>query len=51
MGEDQNLGAIFYSIDGSTGEMKPLGEGQPIEIPKLASGGLEKEKYLDFAEL
>ena len=51
MGEDQKLGAIFYSIDGSTGEMKPLGEGQPIEIPKLASGGLEKEKYIDIAEL
>lgn len=51
MGEDQKIDAIFYSIDGSTGEMKPLGEGQPIEIPKLTSGGLEKEKYIDLAEL
>lgn len=51
MGENQKPNVMFYSIDGSTGEMKPLGEGQPIEIPKLTSGGLEKEKYIDLAEV
>lgn len=51
MGEDQKTGAIFYSIDGSTGEMKPLGEGRLVEMPKFANGELEEEKYMDLAKL
>lgn len=51
MGEDQKLDAIFYSIDGATGEMKPLGQGQLVEMPKFANGELEEEKYMDLAKL
>lgn len=49
MGEDDHkLNGIFYAINGSTGEMKPLGE--TIEIPKLAPGGIIDET-MQFEEL
>lgn len=50
MGEDDHkLNGIFYAINGSTGEMKPLGE-TTIEIPELASGGIIDEKISDIGE-
>lgn len=39
MEEDCKLNGIFYAINGSTGEIKPLGE-TTIEIPELAPGGV-----------
>ena len=50
MGEDDHkLNGIFYAINGSTGEMKPLGE-TIIEIPELAPGGIVDEKISDIGE-
>ncbi len=48
MGEDQKLNAVFYSIDGSTGEMKPL--GSIASMPKILDEKLE-EKYMGLANL
>lgn len=48
MGDDHKLDAVLYSIDGSTGEMKPL--GKLIEIPKLSPGGIVNEKISDVGE-
>lgn len=51
MGEDnQKLGTIFYSINGSTGEMKPLGE-TTLEIPELAPGGIIDEEISSLGKL
>lgn len=51
MGEDAHkLNGIFYTINGSTGEMKPLGE-TTIEIPELTPGGIIDEKILDVGEI
>lgn len=49
MEEDQKINAIFYSIDGTTGKMQPL--GQLVEMPKFANEGLEEEKYMELAKL
>lgn len=51
MGEDNHkLNAIFYAINGSTGEMKPLGE-TTLEIPQLTSGGIIYEEISSLGEL
>lgn len=51
MGENQKADTIFYSIDGTTGKMKPLGQGQLVEMPKFANGGLEEENDMELAKL
>lgn len=48
--EDKKLGAVFYSINGSTGEMKTLGE-TTLEIPELAPRGIIDEEISSLGEL
>lgn len=56
MGEENNFEAVFFSINGSNGEMKQLGKGKfnPVdeicEVPKYAKGGI-KNKCVGFAEI
>ena len=48
--EDSIKGTAFYSINGSTGEMKTLGE-TTLEIPELAPGGIIDEEISSLGEL
>lgn len=48
MGENQKLNTVFYSIDGSTGKMKPL--GSIASMPKILDEELE-EKYIGLDNL
>lgn len=51
MGEDDHkLNGIFYAINGSTGEMKPLGE-TTLEIPELAPGGIENNELASLGKV
>ncbi len=51
MGEDDHkLNGIFYAINGSTGEIKPLGE-TALEIPELAPGGIENNGLVSLGEV
>jgi len=56
MGEDSNLKAVFYAVNGLSGEMKPLGKAQlgltdeENRYPKYAKGGIKNE-CVAFAEI